>query len=208
MTGGYGMLLAGVILAGGRSSRMEGRDKALLSFGGATLAARAVHRLGPQVSRLALSANGDAARFALAGVDVVADEDDSRAGPLAGVLAGLRWAAALDAPPDALVSVAVDTPFFPHDLARRLAEAAARTPGAVAVAASGGARHPTFALWPLDAADDLAAWLAGGGRRAGAFIESRLHVTVDFPARAYDPFFNVNTPADLAEAEAILRRTA
>ncbi|RIK86000.1 MAG: molybdenum cofactor guanylyltransferase MobA [Hyphomicrobiales bacterium] len=203
------MPLAGVILAGGRSSRMDGRDKALLSLGGATLVARAVRRLGPQVSRLALSANGDAARFGLAGIDVIADADDSRSGPLAGILAGLRWAAALDARPDALVSAAVDTPFFPPDLAARLAGAAARVPGAVAVAASAGARHPTFALWPLAVADALAGYLAQGGRRAGAFIEARPHVAVDFPATgACDPFFNVNTPADLAEAEAILRRTA
>lgn len=199
------MPLAGIILAGGRSSRMDGRDKALLALGGATLAARAAHRLAPQVGRLALSANGDAARFGLVGIDVVADADDSRAGPLAGILAGLRWAAALSPRPDAVVSVAVDTPFFPEDLAQRLAAAAA--PDTIAVATSAGIRHPTFALWPSGIADALAAYLAGGGRKAGVFIGAQPHVAVDFPITdGLDPFFNVNTPADFAEAEAIARR--
>ena len=196
------MPLSGIILAGGRSSRMDGRDKALLGLGGATLAARAVDRLGPQVDRLALSANGDAARFGLAGIEVIADADDDRAGPLAGILAGLRWASPRC---EALASVAVDTPFFPPDLVRRLAAAA--PPGAIAVAASAGRRHPTFALWPVGIADALAAYLAGGGRKAGAFIDAHAHVAVDFPGTdGFDPFFNVNTPADFAEAEAILRR--
>src|SRR5690606_12623791 len=104
------MPFAGLILAGGRSSRIGTGDKALAMLAGQTLIARAAARLAPQVGRLVLSANGDPRRHALPGVDVVADEDESRAGPLAGILAGLRWARALDDPPDALVSVAVDTP--------------------------------------------------------------------------------------------------
>lgn len=209
------MPLAGLILAGGRSSRMGGGDKALALLAGQTLVARAAARLAPQVGRLALSANGDPGRYALPGLApsdlappdlaIVADADDSRDGPLAGILAGLRWARALDAPPRALVSVAVDTPFFPHDLAARLADAAGR-PGTIAVAASQGVWHPTAALWPLDLADDLAAGLAGGERRVGAFIRRHPHVAVDFPCPGgRDPFFNVNTPSDLAEAEDIAR---
>lgn len=202
------MLVAGVILAGGRSSRMGGCDKALLRLGGASLAARAVDRLAPQVSRLALSGNGHAAAYGLAGIDVIADADDSRSGPLAGILSGLRWAAALEIPPGALVSVAVDTPFFPHDLASRLAAAATRAPGAIGVASSAGALHPTFALWPLAVADALAAYLAAGERRAGAFIRGRSYIEVDFADTGDgDPFFNVNTPADLTAAEAIVNGT-
>lgn len=200
------MRLAGVILAGGRSSRMEGRDKALLALGGKTLAARACDRLARQVATVALSFNDDPRRLSLPGVAVVADADDSRAGPLAGILAGLRWASPRC---EALASVAVDTPFFPPDLVRRLAAAAppGAPPGAIVVAASAGRRHPTFALWPVGIADALAAYLAGGGRKAGAFIDAHAHVAVDFPAtHGFDPFFNVNTPADFAEAEEILRR--
>lgn len=199
---------AGLILAGGMSSRMGGRDKALATLGGRTLLARAAARLGPQVGRMALSVNGDPARYALPGVDPVADEDSGRHGPLAGVLAGLRWAQSLPAPPAALVSAAVDTPFFPPDLAGRLA-AATEGRSAVAVAASAGVRHPTFALWPLALADDLAAYLASGGRRVGAFIERHPHVAVEFAVTGgLDPFFNINTPADLVAAEEMLRGLA
>ena len=202
-----GFIVAGVILAGGRSSRMAGQDKAVAVLAGEPLVARAARRLRPQVARMALSTNDEAARHALADVDPVADADDSRAGPLAGILAGLRWAQALPSPPDALVSVAVDTPFFPGDLVERLAAAAGRD--TIAVAASTGARHPTFALWPLGLAGDLAAWLAAGERRVVGFIERHPHVEVDFPVvDGLDPFFNINTPSDLAEAESMMRSLA
>jgi molybdopterin-guanine dinucleotide biosynthesis protein A len=200
------MRLAGLILAGGRSSRMAGRNKALALLAGKTLAAQAAARLSPQVGPIVLSANDEALRGIVPGLDIVADGDDSRAGPLAGILAGLLWASSLDRPPQALVSIAVDTPFFPSDLAARLA-AASGDGRTIAVAATGGARHPTFALWPLGLADELAAYLAAGERRAGAFIAAQPHVTVEFaPAGRQDPFFNINTPADLAEAEAMTRR--
>lgn len=199
------MLLAGVILAGGRSSRMDGRDKAFLELGARTLIERVHARLARQVGPVAISSNGDPAAFA--GATVIADADDSRAGPLAGILAGLRWAASLEQRPGALVSVAVDTPFFPDDLAQRLAAAAGGNPDAVVVATSAGAMHPTFALWPLDVAGRLAPYVDGGGRRAGAFIRDGHHAEVAFaPVNGVDPFFNVNTPADFAAAEEILRR--
>lgn len=188
---------------------MRGRDKALVMLGGRTLLARACERLAPQVSRLAVSVNGDAGRYAraLPGIAAIADADDSRAGPLAGILAGLRWAAALPQPPQALVSAAVDTPFFPLDLVERLAAAASARPAAVALAASANAPHPTFALWPLGLADDLAAHLAGGERRVRAFIARHPNVTVDFPlAGGRDPFFNVNTPEELAAAQALVEK--
>lgn len=199
------MLFAGVILAGGRSSRMDGRDKAFLEFGARTLIERVHARLARQVGPVAISSNGDPAAFA--GATVIADADDSRAGPLAGILAGLRWAASLEQRPGALVSVAVDTPFFPDDLAQRLAAAAGGNPDAVVVATCAGAMHPTFALWPLGVAGRLAAYVDGGGRRAGAFIRDGHHAEVAFaPVNGIDPFFNVNTPADFAAAEEILRR--
>jgi molybdopterin-guanine dinucleotide biosynthesis protein A len=218
-----GFTVAGVILAGGRSSRMAGedkagqdkagqdkvgQDKAMAMLAGAPLLVHAARRLRPQVARMALSTNGAAARNILLGVDALADADDSRPGPLAGILAGLRWAQALPSPPDALVSVAVDTPFFPGDLVERLVTAAGR--GTIAVATSAGGRHPTFALWPLGLADDLAAYLAHGERRVGGFIALYPHVEVGFPAAAggLDPFFNINTPSDLAEAERTMRSLA
>lgn len=199
------MRVAGVILAGGRSSRMEGADKALALLAGRPLAAHAAARLGPQVARMALSTNDAAVRRALPGLDALPDADDTRPGPLAGILAGLRWAETLPAPPTALVSAAVDTPFFPDDLVARLAAAA--DSGTIAVASSASLRHPTFALWPSGLAADLAAYLDAGERRVGAFIDRHRHVVVDFPPMAggLDPFFNINTASDLTTAEAMMR---
>jgi molybdopterin-guanine dinucleotide biosynthesis protein A len=198
--------IAGIILAGGLSRRMGGGDKPLGMLAGRPLLERVIARLGPQVGALALNANGDAGRFSDFGLPVVADTVAGFAGPLAGVLAGLEWAAANIAV-SRVVTVAGDTPFFPDDLVDRLAAAAAGRPEAVAVAASRGRWHPTFALWPVGLAAGLRhALIDRNERRVAAFIEQHDHVEVDFAVRetaglAYDPFFNINTREDLAEAE-------
>lgn len=200
---------AGVILSGGRSSRMGGGDKSLMPLGGSTLLGRIVRRLQPQVQALAISANGDADRFSAFGQPVLSDTVPGFAGPLAGVLAAMRWAD--EGGYDVLLSAAGDTPFFPNDLAKRLADA--MPPGAdrIAVATSGGRRHPIFALWPVRLKDALANFLADpANRRVNDFIDAHGAVEVEFPPAvvgdlSFDPFFNVNTPADLAEAERIAR---
>lgn len=196
--------IAGVILAGGRATRMEGRDKAFLDLAGKPLVHHAVERLGPQVGRLAINSNAGPEAFAAMAVPVVPDRDDSRSGPLAGILAGLRWARMLDGPPAAIVSVAVDTPFFPGDLVARLVAASNRNT-TIAMAASGGAAHPTFALWPLALADDLERFIDhGASLKVTAFAESHGRSLVEFPqVDGIDPFFNINTPEDMAQAERI-----
>lgn len=191
--------IAGLILAGGQGRRMGGADKAFLDPGGGPLVGQVLLRLAPQVCCVAISANGDPARFSGYGCAVLADEGPAGEGPLAGVLAGLAWARAAGA--GALVTVAVDSPFFPADLVRRLAGAAGRGSGA-AFAASAGRAHATFALWPVEAHGRLAEAFAGGMRRlqdAAALLRA---VACDFaPAGdGGDPFFNVNTPDDLASA--------
>lgn len=196
-------LPAGVILAGGRATRMGGGDKGLLQLGGRTMLDRVVGRLGPQVAALALNANGDAARFAGFGLPVVPDSVAGHPGPLAGVLAGLDWAAAQGH--DRIVTAAADTPFFPADLVARLTRAAeaAATPIALAATAEDGrmARHPTFGLWPVVLRDDLRAALAAGLRKVVLWTDAHGAASALFPDGA---FFNVNTPADMAEAEARL----
>jgi molybdenum cofactor guanylyltransferase len=194
--------IPGLILAGGRARRMGGGDKGLLPLGGRPLIAHVIDRLAPQVGALALSANGDPARFAPFGLRVIADGAAAGAGPLAGVLAGLDWAAALGAA--ALVTAAADSPFLPPDLVARLAAAAG--PGGFAIAVAPGEdgprRHPTCALWPVELRPALAAALARGERRVGAFAEAQGATEAHFAdGRA---FFNVNTPADLARAETML----
>ena len=201
--------LAGVILAGGRSSRMDGRNKVLLTLGGTTLIENAINRLAPQVSKLVISANDNLAPFHSGAIEIIADTDDSRPGPLAGILAGLRWAAMQPAPPQALISVAVDTPFFPYDLAAQLAAATNEKPEMIALATCAGLRHPTFALWPLVLTDALAEYLQRGGRKVGAFIEQHPHMPVDFPlSGTSDPFFNINRPADLTAARTLASKLA
>jgi molybdopterin-guanine dinucleotide biosynthesis protein A len=193
----------GLILAGGRATRMGFGDKGLLRLGGRTLLERVVDRVSPQVEGLALNANGDPARFARFGLPVLADPLPGFPGPLAGVLAGLDWAAAQGA--DDVVSVAADTPFFPPDLVPRLLMARDGAAVPIALAATPGPeRHPTFGLWPVALRDDLRAALEGGLRKVVDWTDRHGAASAVFPVGGYDPFFNVNTPEDLAKAEAML----
>ncbi|KUM24718.1 molybdenum cofactor guanylyltransferase [Mesorhizobium loti] len=202
--------VAGIILAGGQSSRMGGGDKPLLALGKARLIDHVAARLEPQVGTLALNANGDPERFAGTDLPVLADTVSGYAGPLAGILTGLEWAATNTAC-RSLVSAAGDTPFFPGDLVERLAAAARERPGAIAVASSDGRLHPTFALWPLGLGDALRHFLVDeDNRRVSVFMERHGFVRVEFPmieaeGRRIDPFFNINTPDDLAEARRLLQ---
>lgn len=197
-----GARIVGLILAGGLARRMDGRDKAMLEIGGQTLLSRAIARLQPQVASIALNANGNATRFGALDIPVVPDLDDSFAGPLAGVLAGLRWAEGEGA--SHLVSVAVDTPFFPPDLAVRLREAAEERGVPLACAKTGERTHPVFGYWPVDLADDLSAALGDGLRKVDRWTSKHGCSEAVFEADPFDPFFNVNTPEDLIAAEALM----
>ncbi len=181
---------AALILAGGQGTRLGGADKAFLPLGGQPLIAHVLARLAPQVTHIAISANGDAARFAAFGLPVLADAQTGR-GPLAGVAAGLAWAATLGA--TALLTVPVDTPFIPHDLLTRLHPA----PNAAVYA---GRQHHLVALWPVGFLPVLQRFLAAPGayRVRDALALCRAG-QVAFPAPA-DPFMNLNTPDDLAAA--------
>lgn len=201
--------IAGILLAGGRSSRMGGGDKGLRILAGHTMLGRAAERLAPQVAALALSANGDPQRFDALGLPVLADTIAGFfAGPLAGILAGMDWAAR-EGDRTHLVSAASDTPFFPHDLVSRLFRAAADGPERIAIAASGGKSHPVFGLWPLALRHSLRRFLEDGATyKVTAFVERHEFALADFPMLALkdgsaDPFFNINTEGDLAEAERI-----
>ncbi len=206
------MKIAGVILAGGLARRMGGGDKALLQLGGETLLARVIAQLKPQVGEMVLNANGDPGRFAEFGLPVVADTVAGFAGPLAGVLAGMRWAAARGH--THVVSAAGDTPFFPADLVARLAEAEQASGQPIAMAVTndperGLSEHPTFGLWPVDLADNLEESLTVGNMRKIIVWTSRHGCArAVFDEGAEFPFFNVNTPEDMVEAERILKEQA
>ncbi|MBH0237035.1 molybdenum cofactor guanylyltransferase MobA [Methylobrevis albus] len=197
--------VAGCILAGGRSQRMGGGDKALLPLGGRPLVAHVADRLAPQVGALVLNANGDPARFAFLGLAVVADGVPDHPGPLAGILAGLDHAAGLSDRPRALVTVAADTPFLPADFVARLVAASEGYARAVLARSATGV-HPVCALWPLGCAAALRAFLGGGRRKVLAFADEVGAAEAAFPegrigAEPVDPFFNINRPEDLAAAE-------
>ena len=196
----------GLVLAGGLARRMGGGDKARIRIGGKTILERVLARLGPQCSAVIINANGDPARFADTGLPVVADDVPDFAGPLAGILAGLDWAAA-HAPEIAdVVSVPGDCPFLPDDLVERL-HAARRKLGAgvpLACARSGEWRHPVVGLWPLALREDLRKALTVDDLRKIEVWTARHGVAVaDWPDTPVDPFFNVNTPEDAARAEQV-----
>lgn len=197
--------MVGVILAGGLARRMGGGDKCLSPLGGRPLLSWIIERFSLQVGHLILNANGDAKRFGLFGVPVIADSVPDFAGPLAGILAALEWTR--ENLPDVrwVASCAGDAPFVPRDLVARFLTAQGADDGDLVCAASGGLINPVCGLWKVDLAQDL--------RRA--LVDERLHkvdlwtaryklAVVDFATEPVDPFFNINRPEDLAIAEALL----
>jgi molybdopterin-guanine dinucleotide biosynthesis protein A len=185
--------IAAIVLAGGRAMRLGGGDKPLRTLGGRPMLQHILERLRPPVDTIALSANGDPGRFAEYRLPVLADAG-RQSGPLSGILSGMRWADSAG-----------------YGLAMRLGSAIAGRPNHVAVASSGGHVHPVFALWPVPLASELERFLAeSASYSVAAFLERHETVCVDFAAasvggKTIDPFFNVNTPQDLAEADAIVR---
>ncbi len=196
-------MIAGVILAGGLARRMGGGDKALTMLDGRPLLDWVVERLRPQVAALALNANGDADRFANWRLPVIPDTVAGNPGPLAGILAGLEWAAPAH---EYLVTVPTDSPVVPLDLVARLRIARDEARAEIAIAASGGRRHPVIALWPVGLAAELRyALVEEGVRKVGEFIARYTIAVAAFPLAPFDPFMNMNSPEDIARAEAVLR---
>jgi molybdopterin-guanine dinucleotide biosynthesis protein A len=202
------MKTVGLLLAGGLSRRMGGGDKSLRLLAGRPLLQHVIERVRPQVDALVLNANGDPARFAGFGLPVIADSIPDFAGPLAGILAGLHWAAAHRPDCDLVVSVATDAPFLPTDLVRRLTEQMKASEAELARAASGGQPHPVIGLWPVRLREDLRAALGDGVRKVDRWTARFRLVTVPFAESPIDPFFNANRLEDLDRAEALLAQTS
>ena len=201
--------ITGVILAGGQSRRMGGGDKGLLEIGGRPMLAHVIERLAPQVGQIVINANGDPARFVRFGLPVVADTIEGHVGPLAGVLAGMRWARLNTPEARTIATVSADAPLLPADLVARLEAAVAGRGNAIAIAQSGGELHPVIGLWPVELADDLEAALAGGLRKVLHWTDRHGTVPVDFAfleraGRSIDPFFNANTPEELEEVRRLI----
>ena len=192
----------GAILAGGLARRLGGGDKALRTVGGRTVLARLVERMAPQVTRLILNANDDPRRFESVGLPVVGDSLPGHPGPLAGVLAALDWAALSEPATEWVVTVPGDAPFLPHDLVARLHAERQRSRATFACAASNGWTHPVVGLWPVSIREELRRAVAVEGvRKIDAFTQRHPSAAVEWAAVPVDPFMNVNTPEDLAEAD-------
>jgi molybdopterin-guanine dinucleotide biosynthesis protein A len=194
--------IVGVILAGGRAERMGGGDKCLRQVGGETILARVIARVRPQVDALVLNANGDPARFASYGLPVVSDGVPDFAGPLAGVLAGLEWAEAHQPHAHYVVTVPSDGPFVPRDLVTRLAGTLVAEDAELVTAGAGVQAYPVVGLWPVRLREALhAALVREGVHKIDAWTKRYRRAIASFPADPIDPFFNANTPEQLAEAE-------
>jgi molybdopterin-guanine dinucleotide biosynthesis protein A len=198
--------IPGVVLAGGLARRMGGGDKPLREIAGQTILARVVARLEPQCEGLLLSANGDHLRFASLGLPVIADDVKDHPGPLAGILAGLDWAAAHRPNAQWTLTAPGDCPFLPRDLVARLRQAVSVEGAELAVAASQGRSHPVIGLWRVALRGALREALVVEGLRKVESWTARFGVaTVAWPAEPVDPFFNVNTGEDLVKAERLAR---
>ncbi len=193
--------IAGLILAGGRSSRFPGGEKENALLVGAPLMAHVIARANPQVATLAISraAPGQAGFGLEIVVDLVTDS-----GPLAGLHAGLVWAAALTPPATHLATFACDMPLTPADIVSRLIDAAGAAKAPAAVAACGGVLHPPLGAWSVSLVAAAAARLAMGARSLHGFVDSAGAAIVEFPPDEADAFVNVNTAIDLAALAACL----
>ena len=183
--------ITGLLLAGGRGSRMGGADKGWLMLHGRPLAEHVLQRLRPQVGALLISANRHLEDYAALGAPVLPDPDDAAyAGPLAGIAAGLRACAT-----PWLLSAPCDSPFLPTDLAQRLGRAAVAEGRRAAVARAGGRVQPVFALLHRDLLPALQAFLAGEDRRVESWLNQVGFAQVEFDDPAC--FDNINLPREL-----------
>jgi molybdopterin-guanine dinucleotide biosynthesis protein A len=190
---------AGVIVAGGGATRMGGTTKAFLEIGGKTIVARIIARLEPQCAPLAINANVEAGHFAAFGLAVVPDLIATVGTPLAGIHASLAWAREQGC--EAALTVPGDAPFLPRNLGELLVAAAK---DGAAIAASGGRHHYLTGLWPTALLEKLDAELSQGCLFRVADWAALIGAGIaEWPATPFDPFFNVNTPEELAVARRI-----
>ena len=197
--------IVGILLAGGLSRRMGGGDKNLLQLGGKSILRHVIERIAPQVDTLILNANGDADRFAEYGLPVVGDVIDGYAGPLAGVLTGLEWASVNSPSCEWVATFATDAPFVPKNLVVELLNSIEANGADMACAMSKDRTHPPFAIWPIRLKDALrAAMIDEEMRKIDLWTARYKIVHVPFEEEGIDPFFNINKPDNLGEAEQLL----
>ena len=201
--------MAGVILAGGLATRMGGGDKTLKEIGERKILDIVIERIRPQVSGLVFNTNNDPVIYSDLDIPIISDQFKNSYGPLAGILAGMEWACQKGY--SLMVSIAGDTPFFPEDLVAKLVFNQQQNQESIVLAATRDKtsgkiyRHPTFGLWSVHLRHDLKANLDNGVRKIVQWTDQHQGKLVEFPIGKVDPFFNINTPGDLQEAERLIR---
>lgn len=189
---------------------MGGGDKVLLDVAGRPMLAHVIARLAPQVDDLIINANGPPERFRQFALPVVADTIGDHPGPLAGVLAGMRWSQGHRPQATLLVTVSGDAPLIPGDLVANLSAARAQVGAEIALAQSQGHLHPVIGLWPIALADDLERALLAGTRKVLDWTDQHKVTAVAFAdeergGKSYDPFFNANMPQELADLDRLVK---
>ena len=193
------MQISVIILSGGRATRMNGVDKGLVLLQNKPLIQHVIERLSPQVDEILINANREIAQYAAFGLKVLQDENQDFAGPLAGILLGLKHAKH-----DLVLSVPCDSPILPLDLVERLHNNMLENRMDIAVASSDGNAHPVFCLMKKSVLPSLVDFLNAGERKVSAWQKSQKYIKVDFSDCA-DAFVNLNTPQDLADLEQKLK---
>tara|TARA_B100000161_G_scaffold130705_1_gene92703 strand:+ start:393 stop:1010 length:618 start_codon:yes stop_codon:yes gene_type:complete len=197
--------IVAVLLAGGLARRMGGGDKCLREVAGRPLLSRVIERILPQVDHVVLNANGDPERFSEFGLPVIADVVEGNAGPLAGILTGLDWAARHVTECEWVVSVPTDAPFLPMDYVARMMAAIEDEDAELACASTNGRTHPVAGLWALRLMLELRSALIDEDiRKIDQWTVRYRLADVEFSSEPIDPFFNANRPEDLKAAEVIL----
>ncbi|MGY9035355.1 MAG: molybdenum cofactor guanylyltransferase MobA [Rhodobacterales bacterium] len=199
--------ILGVILAGGKGTRMGGEEKGLIKLNNKSLIEYSIERLKPQVNRLVINANNNLTKYSEFNTPIVSDPLPGFLGPLAGVLAGLEYADQKGY--SHIVTVAADTPFFPKNLIS-LFLTVAKNHNGLAIATTQDKnnniqRHPTFGIWPCHLRKNLRTHIVNGLRKIVIWTEKHNAGEALFDDnKKLDPFFNINTPADLNTAKAVL----
>lgn len=193
--------VAAVVLAGGKSRRMQGLDKLQLRFGEYTLLEQTLITLQAQCNFVALNCNKvPVLATEFSSVQLIPDKLYGEAGPLDGLISTMEWLGANKPECGWLLSTTGDCPFLPEDLLAKLCNALERQPAQLAVASSAGRQHYACALWSLELAEAGRQFLQSGARALRHFISQCEHIEVEFKGRGLDPFYNVNTQEEYTHA--------
>ena len=195
-----------VLLAGGKSSRMNNVDKTLLEINNKTLLSIIINKLNFDKNNIVLNTNRDPKIFKEYKLNITKDSLENFQGPLAGILSGLEWFDSQDKNFEWMVSMPIDTPFFPNNLIEKLYKSVSKNNKLIGVAKSNGRNHPVFSIWHISIKKALIDALNNNIRKIDLFTKTYQPIEVEFTS-SIDQFFNINTPEDLEIAKKIFEES-